>query len=264
MTASINTHEPDHARACRIAHEGLILRGLVGSTVHGLANAGTDDRDEMGVCVEPPEYVIGLRSFEHYVSRTQPEGIPSGPGDLDLTIYGLRKFCALAVKGSPTVLLLFFINGEHLLHRTQTGAELQALVPSFLSQRTGRAFLGYLGAQRRSLLGERHATRTRELSHQHGYDTKFAMHALRIGIQGIELLSTGRITLPVPEPERTRLRAVRSGTVPLEEVVAGLDAVTARLESLVADSQLPRRADEDRVNRFLITAYQRAWSQPAA
>ena len=28
------------------------------------------------------------------------------------------------------------------------------------------------------------------------------MHALRIAYQGIELLSTGRITLPVPEPER--------------------------------------------------------------
>ena len=34
---------------------------------------GTDDRGEMGVCVELPEYVIGLRSFEHRVYRTQPE-----------------------------------------------------------------------------------------------------------------------------------------------------------------------------------------------
>ena len=70
------------------------------------------------VCIEPPEYMIGLRGFEHYVSRTQPEGVPSGPGDLDLTIHGLRKVCRLALKGSPTVLLLFFIEGEHLLHNT--------------------------------------------------------------------------------------------------------------------------------------------------
>jgi hypothetical protein len=26
------------------------------------------------------------------------------------------------------------------------------------------------------------------------------MHALRLGLQGIELLTNGRITLPVPEP----------------------------------------------------------------
>jgi RNA repair pathway DNA polymerase beta family len=54
-----------------------MLRGVVGSTVHGLANAGTDDRDEMGVCIEPPEYVLGLRPFEHWVFRTQPAGAPS-------------------------------------------------------------------------------------------------------------------------------------------------------------------------------------------
>jgi predicted nucleotidyltransferase len=183
MTCSVNSREPDDERARQVALDGLILRGLVGSTVHGLSNPGTDDRDEMGVCVEPPEYVIGLRGFDHYVSRTQPEGVPSGPGDLDLTIYGLRKFCRLAVKGSPTVLLLFFIEGEHLMLCTELGAELQALAPAFLSQRTARAFLGYLGAQRRSLLGERHATRTRELSAEHGYDTKYAMHALRIGMR---------------------------------------------------------------------------------
>ncbi len=29
---------------------------LVGSTVHGLGNPATDDRDEMGVCIEPREY----------------------------------------------------------------------------------------------------------------------------------------------------------------------------------------------------------------
>ena len=141
----------------------------------------------MGVCVEPPEYVAGLRPFEHWVFRTQPEGVASGPGDLDLTIYGLRKYCRLALKGSPTVLLLLFIAGEHVLERNPLGAELQALAPAFVSRRAGRAFLGYVDAQRRGLLGERHATRTRELSGEHGYDTKYAMHALRIAHQGREL-----------------------------------------------------------------------------
>ena len=107
----MTTGLPTFARGGSTSETPGILRGLVGSTVHGLSNPGTDDRDEMGVCVEPPEYFIGLRGFEHYVSRTQPEGVPSGPGDLDLTIYGLRKLCRLAVKGSPTVLLLFFIEG---------------------------------------------------------------------------------------------------------------------------------------------------------
>lgn len=50
------------------------------SGVHGVAIAGTDDHDEMGVFVEPPTHVIALhRQVNHYVFRTQPEGARSGP-----------------------------------------------------------------------------------------------------------------------------------------------------------------------------------------
>ena len=75
--------------------------------------------------------LLGFHRFEHFVYRTQPEGVPSGPGDLDLTVYGLRKFCRLALKGSPTTLLPLFVDGEHLVARTEADAELQALAPAF-------------------------------------------------------------------------------------------------------------------------------------
>jgi predicted nucleotidyltransferase len=255
-----SSKEPDTELAESIARRGCILRGLVGSTVHGLANPGTDDRDEMGVCVEPPQYIAGLRPFEHWVYRTQPEGAPSGPGDLDLTIYGLRKYCRMALKGSPTVLLLLFIDGEHVLQRDPLGQELQALAPAFVSKRAGRAFLGYVDAQRRGLIGTRHATRTRELSSEHGYDTKYAMHALRIAHQGQELLRTGRITLPIASPEREDLMQVRRGEIPLRSVLDRLHERSALLEDTILSSDLPDEPDRDAVDRFLVDAYQRAWA----
>jgi len=254
------SQEPDRERARELAERGTILRSLVGSTVHGLANAGTDDRDEMGVCVEPREYVLGLRRFEHYVFRTQDEGVPSGPGDLDLTIYGLRKYARLALKGSPTTLLLLFAPDDAIVARTPLGEELQALAPAFVSKRTARAFLGYVDAQRRGLAGERHATRRRELSAQHGYDTKYAMHALRIAVQGRELLTTGRITLPVPEPDRSRLMDVRRGEVPLPDVLTDLHAAVAALEELAVTADVPESADVAAVDAFLVRAYERAWA----
>lgn len=254
------SQERDKHRARTVAEEGTVLRSLVGSTVHGLANAGTDDRDEMGVCVEPPEYVLGLRRFEHFVFRTQPEGAPSGPGDLDLTIYGLRKYARLALKGSPTTLLLLYAPDEAIVERTAIGEELQALAPAFVSRRTARAFLGYVEAQRRGLTGERHATRTRELSAEHGYDTKYAMHALRIALQGQELIGTGRITLPVPEPDRSRLMAVRRGEVPLATVLDELAGAVAALERLAATADVPPEADAAAVDAFLASAYERFWA----
>jgi uncharacterized protein len=212
----------------------------------------------MGVCIEPPEYLLGFQRFEHFVYRTQPEGVPSGPGDLDLTVYGLRKYCQLALKGSPTVLLPLFVDDEHTITRTELGAELRRLAGAFVSRNAGRAFLGYLDAQRRGLMGERHATRTRELSRRHGHDTKYAMHALRIGYQGIELLKTGRITLPMSDPERSALREVRAGEVPLDEVLAHLDRVTAQLAEGSEAPSLPARSDAAAVDRFVVSAYRRA------
>jgi hypothetical protein len=47
-----------------IAEQKAILRGLVGSSVHGLVLSGTDHRDEMGVCLDPRRYVVGFGKFE--------------------------------------------------------------------------------------------------------------------------------------------------------------------------------------------------------
>jgi hypothetical protein len=257
---SAYSKEPDRQRARDIAERHCILRGLVGSAVHGLSNPGTDDRDEMGVAVEPREYVIGLRRFEHFVYRTRDEGEPSGPGDLDLTIYGLRKYMRLVVKGSPTALLLLFVPEDELVTRTPLGDRLRELAPAFVCRRTGQAFLGYVDSQRRGLIGGVRGTRTRELSRLHGYDTKYAMHALRIAHQGLELLTEGRINLPVREPHRSRLMAVRRGEVELDEVLDELHERIATLERAVASAEVPDEPDRDAADRFLVEAHERVWS----
>ncbi|HKF16693.1 MAG TPA: nucleotidyltransferase domain-containing protein [Candidatus Dormibacteraeota bacterium] len=178
-----------------IVRHGLILRGTVGSTAHGLHLGGTDDRDEMGVAIEPPSRLIGLVPFEHYVYRTAEERTShdttadqrrrgrtprSMPGDLDLVVYSLRKYTRLAANGNPTVQILLFVEP---LHSTRWGDRLRAEADMFASREAGARFLGYLRAQRERLLGQRgqmRVTRT-ELIEAHGYDTKFAMHALRLG-----------------------------------------------------------------------------------
>jgi len=96
------------------------------------------------------------------------------------------------------------------------------------------------------------------------YDTKYAMHALRIGLQGVELLQTGRISLPVSEPERSMLRAVRAGDVALKEVLSESMQPPAHLEQSVASSRLPREGDRARVDEWLVSAHMTAWEQPPA
>src|SRR3954471_5088207 len=139
----------------RIAEDGLMFRCLVGSGVHGTAIGGQDDRDEMGVTVEPEPYILGHRELGHYQYRTQPEGECSGPGDLDLIVYGLRKYVALTVAGNPTVLTTLFTRDDHVEYADEFGAELRAQRDMFLSRRAVPKFLGYLRSQRDGLLGLR-------------------------------------------------------------------------------------------------------------
>jgi uncharacterized protein len=89
------------------AERSTVLRGLVGSTVHGLnVNDGIEDRDEMGICVEPFEDTMALGGrFEQFIYRTAAEregraDARSTADDLDLTIYSLRERTRLALKAT--------------------------------------------------------------------------------------------------------------------------------------------------------------------
>jgi len=94
----------------------------------------------------------------------------------------------------------------------------------------------------------------------HG-NTKFAGHMVRLGVQGVELLETGRMTLPMPEPWRTWIRDLRQGKHTEQEAIDAADELEARLKRLTETADLPERPDTARANRWLIETYQQAWTQ---
>jgi hypothetical protein len=270
-------HASEQARL--IAQRGLILRTEVGSGVHGTSISGQDDRDEMGICLEPPEFVTGLARvpngiagesdsipFEQYERHTAWDrhgGVAnrSGAGDLDVIVYSARKWARLALSGNPTVLLVLYVPDECVVFRNEAGAELVANAHRFVSRLAADRFLGYLRAQKSAMTGESGAHTNRpELVAVHGYDTKFAMHALRLGVQGAELLTTGRITLPIPEPHLGYLRSVRRGEVGLDEVIEAVSAAEAELLALRDRADLPDQPDRSWVDAWLHRAHREYWA----
>jgi len=244
-----------------IARDGTILRVQVGSGVYGTGIPDQDDRDEMGICLEPESHVIGLRNFEQYVHRTQPEGVRSGPGDLDLCIYSARKWMSLALKGNPTILLPLFVPDDQVMSVTQAGRDLRTMTETIVSRRAGVAFAGYMRSQMMQLTGEKSKKHTNrpELVEKYGFDTKFAYHMVRLGAQGVELLETGRITLPIPEPLRTELVDLRLGRYTKDDALDAARGYEERLLWLIDRSPLPPHPDEDAANEWLIYAYHDKW-----
>lgn len=254
-----NTDIPD-------AYPGEFIRVVIGSTVHGLSVAHTDDLDLMGVCLEPAELTLNMtKPFEQYTYRTQPDGHPSGPGDVDLTTYSLRKFLKLASNGNPTVINLLFVPPQYRYIDEPLAEPLRGLTPYTISKEAGARYLGYMRAQRERLLGLRGQKRsgyTRRLKYQSeaGWDTKYAMHLCRLAIQGIELLNTGYITFPVPEPHRSSLMTIRQGKWELEDVVKWSEDLEAELIEAREKSSLPEHPDRDLLNKWLARTYINHWT----
>ena len=246
------------------AEGGQILRTTVGSGVHGIAIEGTDDHDEMGVFVEPASWLLGLRDTrESYLARSQAEGARSGPGDTDLVMYSLRKYLQLAVKGNPTALLPLFAPEPDVLYVNELGRELRAMRNRFLSQAAAERFLGFMRHQREALVkGGRGVPNRPELVEKYGYDVKYASHALRLALQGREIVQHARLTLPMPEAERQRVLEVKSGQVrELRVVLDEIAAVSAEVVSALecGRTPLPPRPDVETIEQWAMGAHRRFW-----
>lgn len=99
-----------------------------------------------------------------------------------------------------------------------------------------------------------------ELVAVHGYDTKYAMHALRLGVHGIEFLTAARITLPVPEPDRGYLRSIRQGEVPLADVLDAIASAETTLAQMRETSAVPDQPDRSWVDDWLHRTHLNFWA----
>ena len=149
----------------------------------------------------------------------------------------------------------------------RTGNEVHSGLPwtpgdGFMSKQCAGRFIGYLCSQRDQMLGlrgKKHTNRP-ELIEQYGFDTKFAYHAIRLGMQGNEYLNTGRLTLPMPETDRKWLVELREGKRTKQEALDRIDAELDLLRRIeLHPTLLPAQADHRWINDYSIDTHQEWW-----
>src|SRR5262249_23727577 len=95
-------------RMSGFAHSHSLIHLFVGgSELHGAKVGETDDTDLYGVYIASPEDTLGLNPQEHYVWSTAGDERRNGPDDVDVTLYSLRKWAAMAAKGNATACIFF-------------------------------------------------------------------------------------------------------------------------------------------------------------
>ena len=236
----------------------LIHLFVGGSELHGAKVGQTDDTDLYGVYVENPEHALGLDPSEHFVWSTAGDERRNGPDDVDVTLYSLRKWAGMAAKGNATALHFLFAEPQEIApaswKKIQAGSEL------FLSRASAKQFLGFADDQFKRLTGEKGSGKKGhrpEYIGKYGYDTKAAMHGLRLLYECLELMVHKRITLPRPEKEL--LIEVRSGSWTLERVLAHAKTLTKKVEEAVLSSPLPECVDRAAISALVAQVHLEFW-----
>lgn len=248
----------------------IILKTVVGSTAFGTSTESSDN-DLMGIFTESPDELFSPREpRKTIVNRTKPEGVRSGPDDVDEVIYTLRHYLKLALKGNPHVMTPLFVDREFVVEETQPGTELRRSLPPMIASKDAyRAFAGYMHNQARrfeaSLDGEKlgHMPSRPELVSKFGYDTKYAAHILRLGWMGAEFLKTGRITLPMEGEAREDVMRCRFGDYSVEGVLLRITEAQDRVDLAYDESPLPNKPDIRGVEKLSMYLHTVSWGWSA-
>ena len=240
----------------------------VGSGAYGTGLKGHEDIDLIGVVMESPEQLMGTGlGFKTVMHRTAAEGAPSGPDDIDRTLYSLRTFLRLAMAGNPSILSALFapvqyeMYGDIEARADEIGYGLRRMTDAFVGRHIIPRYRGYMRSECLRVLGLKSSRATGRSASilAHGYDTKSAMHAARLGFQGVELLDHGRMEIPMVGEATEWMRALRRGEIPFQEWWENVLVLDATLEAFGDREEIPEGPDFLRITEFSVGSHRLWW-----
>ena len=257
----------------RLAERGLVrppgwLPGnvqyetIMGSVAYGVSS-DTSDVDVYGWAIPPKEdifphlrgEVAGFGSpakrFEVYQEHhIEDRDALAGHGRThDLTIFGVVKLFALAMRNNPNVLDCLFTPTTCVLHCTRVGNLVRENRRVFLHKGAWPMFKGYAYSQLHKLANKRPRGKRAGLVAEHGFDTKFAYHVVRLIGEVEQILTEGDIDL---QRDNERLKAIRRGEWTEARLRQWFADKESQLERTYAESTLQAAPDEARIKALLL------------
>jgi len=235
---------------------------IMGSAAYGVSS-DTSDVDVYGWAIPPKEDIFPhlrgeipgfgrqAKRFEQFQEHhlRDPDALAGHGRTYDLTIFGIVKFFALAAENNPNVIDSLFTPATCVLHSTRVGNLVRENRRLFLHRGAWPKFKGYAYSQLHKLAVKQPRGKRADLVAEHGYDTKFAYHVVRLLGEVEQILVEGDIDL---QRDNERLKAIRRGEwteARLREWAADKEV---DLERAYATSTLPPTPDEDKLKALLL------------
>lgn len=235
---------------------------IMGSVAYGVSS-DTSDVDVYGWAIPPKDDVFPhLRGevpgfgkpherFEQFQKHhvTDADALGGHGRTYDLTIFGIVKFFQLAMENNPNVIDSLFTPATCVLHSTRVGNLVRENRRLFLHRGVWPKFKGYAYSQLHKLTNKKPTGKRAKVVAEHGYDTKFAYHVVRLLGEVEQILIVGEID---PQRDNDRLKAIRRGEWTEERLRQWAADKEADLERAYATSALPAGPDEGRIKALLL------------
>jgi len=255
--------------------DSIIHLFVGGSGMHGGIGHKPSDLDLMGVYIQPIELILGITQMrtgddglkhvfqpDVQVWSTSKDAVKNNADDVDLNLFSLRKWATMAATGNTNALEFLFVPNT-AWNNTNAMIWNEYVVPytaDFISKRAAFHFSEFSKGMLKRLKGGegtgKHGQRP-DLIDEFGYDTKAAMHLIRVLEEGRELMDTGKITLPRENAQL--LKRIRSGEFDWPEIEFMYDNRQAALFAAQENSSLPAELDREKISKIITCAQLAFW-----
>ena len=240
--------------------EAVIYETMMGSEAYGITS-DESDWDVYAVCIPPKKMV-----FPHLAGEIPGFGRPkprfgnfqahhirerNAQKTWDIDCYGIVKYLNGVLDMNPNMVDSLFTPRRAVLYSTGVGERLRGRRREMLHKGAYHRFRGYANSQMKKIRLKTLSTnqKRRVLIEQHGYDTKFAMHLVRLMDECEQILSEGNLDVT---RNREQLRNVRAGAWTLEHLETWFDEKEKALEIIYAKSELRQTYDEGAMRELLL------------
>lgn len=232
---------------------------MTGSIAYG---CGSEDSDiDIVGWAMPPKHIIfphlnghidGFgpkpESFEQYSCQHITD--QSSGKEYDVAIYNIVKFFHLAAENNPNMIELLWIPNDCILHMSPIARIVRDNRKLFLTKRSFYKFSGYAASQASKIKnGANKSGKRAKIIEEHGFDTKFAYHLIR-------LLSQARMILEEEDLNLRRMsevyKAIRRGEWSKEKIFEVFDREEKSLKEVYDKSTLRHSPDWDALRELLL------------
>lgn len=240
--------------------ENVHYEVITGSVSYGISS-DTSDMDVVGFCIPKirdvfPHLAGEIPGFGRQIQRFdvwQQHHIMDNESrqEYDFSIYSIVKYTQLAMENNPNILDSLFTPMRCVLFCSPVAQIIRDNRKSFLHKGSYQKFRGYMFSQLHKIEQKTNSSNPKraETIQKHGFDTKFASHAIRLGLECEQILIEGDLDI---ERNREVLKSIRRGEWSIDRIKEFCSQKERHLDDLYQKSTLRHKPDEEAIKDLLM------------